>query len=51
MWQRISRLEALAQVIRSNRWKLMSLTLQQAEVFEKELNALGFVIVEKPAQK
>ena len=46
----MSHLEALAQVICSNRWRVMSFTLQQAEEFEKELDTLGFVIVAKPKQ-
>ena len=43
----MTRVEALAKVIRSSRWRVMSLTLQQAEAFERELNDLGFSIVAK----
>ncbi len=44
------RLRALADALQSTRWRALSVALQQAEEFEKELDALGYVIVAKPAQ-
>lgn len=41
----MTRLEALARVICSNRWKVMSFTIQQAESFEAELKQLGYQVV------
>ena len=40
--------DAVARVIRSNRWRAQSMVALQAEQFERELRELGYVIVEAP---